>query len=55
MALKYHSIPATSASSERSFSSAGLTVTKLRSRLTGKYVENLNVLHCNKLNFANVY
>ena len=49
MALKYHCIPATSASSERSFSSAGLTATKLRFRLTGKHVESLNVLHCNKL------
>ena len=48
-ALKYHYIPARFASSERSFSSAGLTATKLRSRLTGRYVESLNVLHCNKL------
>ena len=49
MALKYHCIPAISASTERSFSSAGLTATKLPSRLTGKHVESLNVLHCNKL------
>ena len=47
MTLKYHCIPATSA--ERSFSSAGLTATKLQSRLTGKHVQNLNVLQCNKL------
>nr|XP_039253466.1 uncharacterized protein LOC120330652 [Styela clava] len=48
LAVKYSCMPATSASSERSFSSAGLTASKLRSRLTGKHVEMLNVLHCNK-------
>ena len=34
MALKHHSILATSASSKRTFLSAGLTATKLQSRLT---------------------
>ena len=48
LAAKYLGIPATSASSERSFSSAGLTAAKLRSRLTGSHVECLNLLHCNK-------
>ena len=49
MALKYHCIPAASASSERSFLSTGLTATKLRSRLIGQHVESLNILHCDKL------
>ena len=35
------------ASSERAFSSAGLTVTKLRNRLTGEHVEAINFLHMN--------
>ena len=40
MTLKYHCIPAPSATSERSFFSAGLTATKLQSHLTGKHVES---------------
>ena len=35
LAAKYLAIPATSASSEHSFSKAGLTIGKLRTRLTG--------------------
>ncbi|XP_076811671.1 E3 SUMO-protein ligase ZBED1-like [Clavelina lepadiformis] len=46
--LKYLSLPASSAASERCFSSAGLTATVLRSRLTGSHLEALNILHCNK-------
>ena len=46
--LKYLCIPATLASSECSFSTSGLTVTTLRSRLTGSHVGALNLLHCNK-------
>ena len=49
LASKYLCIPATSASSERSFSSAGSTASKLRSRLTGSHIESLNVMHCNKV------
>ena len=48
LASKYLCIPATSASSERSFSSAGLTASNLRTQLTGEHLEALNVLHCNK-------
>ena len=48
LGLRYLCIPATSASSERSFSSAGLTVSALRSRLTGSHVGALNILHCNQ-------
>uniref|UniRef100_H2YK66 HAT C-terminal dimerisation domain-containing protein n=1 Tax=Ciona savignyi TaxID=51511 RepID=H2YK66_CIOSA len=48
LTAKYLIIPATSAPSERCFSSAGLTVSKLRSRLTGKHVEILNFLHINQ-------
>jgi len=46
--VKYFSTPASSASSERCFSSAGLTATALRSRLSGSHLEALNILHCNK-------
>ena len=49
MALKYDCIFATFASFNRYFSNACLTAVKLQSHLTGKYVENLNVLHCNNL------
>ena len=38
-------VPASSATSERAFSSAGFTVTKLRNRLTGEHVEAINFLH----------
>nr|XP_039255510.1 E3 SUMO-protein ligase ZBED1-like [Styela clava] len=48
LAKKYLCIPATSAPAERVFSSAGLTIGKLRTRLTGKHVEALNFLHCNQ-------
>ena len=48
LASKYLCIPATSAASERCFSSAGLTVSSLRTQLTGEHLEALNVLHCNK-------
>ena len=41
-------VPAFSAPSERAFSSAGLTVTKLRNRLTGEHVEAINFLHMNE-------
>lgn len=37
---------ASSVSSERAFSSAGLTITKLRNRLQGDIVEALQVLKC---------
>jgi len=39
---------ASSAPSERAFSSAGLTVTKLRNRLTGEHVQAINFLHMNE-------
>ena len=44
-------IPETSASSERCFSSAGLTVSELRTQLSGEHLEVpvLNVMHCNKM------
>ena len=48
LSLKYLCIPTTPASSERSFSSSGLIVTALRSRLTGSHVGALNLFHCNK-------
>ena len=48
LASKYLCIPATSASSERSFSSVGLAASNLRTQLTGEHLEALNVLHCNK-------
>jgi len=49
LAAKCLAIPATSASSERSFSKAGLTIGKLRTRLTGQHShsDEINVLHCN--------
>jgi len=47
LAAKYLAIPATSASSERSFSKAGLTIGKLRTRQTGQHIDEINVLHCN--------
>ena len=48
LVVKYLSIPTTSASAERCFSSAGITASKLRCRITGRHVEQLNLLHCNK-------
>lgn len=47
VALKFLCISTTSASSERTFSSAGLSVSKLRLRLSGKHVNEINFLHCN--------
>ena len=47
LAAKYLAIPATSASSERLFSKAGSTIGKLRTRLTGQHIDEINVLHCN--------
>ena len=43
-------VSASSAPSERAFSSAGLTVTKLRNRLTSEHVdvEAINFLHMNE-------
>ena len=60
LSLSYLCIPATSASLEHSFSSVGLTVSALRSRLmpilvlnllTGSHVGTLNLLHCNQAFF----
>ena len=48
LAEKYLCIPATSAPAERAFSSAGLSVGTLRTRLTGDHVEALNFLHLNQ-------
>lgn len=41
IAKRVHGIPATSAPSERLFSSAGLIVTEKRSRLSASHVEDL--------------
>ena len=41
-------VPVSSAPSERAFSSAGLTVAKLRNRLTDEHVEAINFLHMNE-------
>ena len=41
-------VPASSTPSERAFSSADLTVTKLRNRPTGEHVEAINFLHMNE-------
>ena len=48
LACKYLAVRATSASSERSFSSAGTVCSKLRNRLTGEHVEALSMLYRNK-------
>ena len=43
-------VPATSsASSERCFSSAGLTASELRTQLSGEHLEALKVMHCIKV------
>ena len=55
LASKYLCIPATSASSERSFSSARLTASNLRTQLTGEHLEALKVLHCNKALLKNQF
>ena len=48
-ASKYLRIRTTSASFERCFSRAGLTVSKLRTQLRGEHLEALNVMHCSKV------
>ena len=35
--------------SERCFSSAGLTASELRTQLSGEHLKPLNVMHCNKV------
>ena len=55
LASKYLCIPATSASSERCFSSVGLTVSELRTQLSGEHLEALNVMHCNKVRLYNFF
>ena len=47
LASKYLSMAATSASSERSFSSAGMAVNDRRTQLSDEHLEVLNVLYCN--------
>ena len=47
LARKYLCIPATSASSERSFSTAGRIVEKRRTSLSAEIVDSLLVLHDN--------
>ena len=51
LASKYLCIPATSASSERCFSSAGLTVSEFRTQRSGEHLQALNVMPCNKVLF----
>ena len=46
---KYFYIPATSASYEWCFSSAGLTESELRTQLRGERLEALNVMYYNKV------
>ena len=41
-------IPASSTLTEKAVSSVGLTVTKLRNRLTGEHVEAMNFHHMNE-------
>ena len=48
IAAEYLGVPSTSASSERSFSSAGLACSQLRTQITGCHLEQQNVLHCNQ-------
>ena len=49
IALKYLCISATSASSEWCFSSADLTVSELRTQLSGERLKALNVMPCYKV------
>jgi hypothetical protein len=48
LALDHLAIVASSVSSERAFSSAGITITKRRNRLRGDIVEALQVLKASK-------
>ena len=49
LVMKYLAILTTSASAKHSFSSANLNASALKSCLTGKYLEMLNILHFNKI------
>ena len=49
LASKYFCIPAASASSERCFSSACMTVSELRTQLSSEHLEALNAMPCNKV------
>ena len=49
LASKYLCTPVTSASCERCFASAFLTVSELRTQLYGEHLEALNAMHCNKV------
>jgi len=49
LARKILKIPATSVSSERIFSSAGLLINKLRNRLSSDLVDNIIFLNKNKI------
>ena len=54
LVMKHLAIPTISASAECSFSSANLSASALRSCLTGKNLEMLNILHSNKNKFLNL-
>ena len=46
---RYLSIPVTLSFSKRCFASAGLAISELRMQLSGKHLEALYVMHCNKV------